>query len=135
MHHKKIRTSGKMWIKRIDHKKLRQAEEQALRGDHVRTVRRHDWGKSEQAPIPDDAPIPQRKKQGKKRKPKDRCPVHPSGKHGYLKDIEIITVEHQPWYWNGYYHGGYIHKYEHRFKLCVYCGKEKTLRRRHLRNA
>lgn len=67
MHHKRSRATTRKELKRIDHKKSRSAEDQALRGDHHRTVRADKWSlRLDQPPLLDGSRQPPAKKNRKK---------------------------------------------------------------------
>lgn len=98
-------------FKRIERKQERQAEAQALRGDHQNQPYGGD-------PIPlDMAPAPKRGKKSPKQV--DYCPAREGQRrHEYLEEERSCT-----YFWR------VPVKHTRIIKMCVHCGKEKSKRR------
>lgn len=129
-HYKRGRSTTRKELSRIEHKSVRQAERQALDGGNIRTVRGFGWGyKLPQPPI-SDGPVRNKSKKAK-RKPKEVCPKRPDGKrqHQYLTDTEIL-IESYDWYWLSKPHRVQVTR---KYKLCVWCGKEKVIKSKYRR--
>jgi hypothetical protein len=74
----------------------------------------------------EDGPCTGKLKKKRKHPPKPGCPSNPNGSHHqYLKDTEIV-IEDYGWPISRH------HKYERKYKLCVWCGKEVRLKSRYL---
>lgn len=120
--------------KRLDAKRQRAVTRQALNGGRPRPVRTDKWGlRPDQPPITDQPSNGKVRK--KKREPKPGCPGR--RRHACLKDTVIERGSYPRVTWNrergrfDYDHDNPITwAYERTFKLCVYCGKERTIRRR-----
>jgi len=113
--------------RRIDHKRIRRAERQALDGERPRLIRSWSgWGPKLEQPLT-DIQMPHRKKRQHKRKPKDRCPVN--GRHQFLKDTEISKEVGLRWSYKEHDWRVYTYTVEREFKLCVHCGKDVTIKR------
>jgi hypothetical protein len=102
--------------KRLDSKKVRSAEDAALRGDHVRTVHTGGWssGREDRQPPLPDAPVLRGKK--KKKKEIGYCPArkHEGEKkrHYYIEKME----EYLPYSWEAN-----PPKSTRKIKVCMYC--------------
>lgn len=122
MHHRRNRKPRRE-AQRLDHHKARQAERHALNGGRPATVRgEHYSTRMPQPPIPDR---PSNGKRSKKSKKIAYCPGRKGNKrHEYLTDTEVD--EYPRWYWMGWRQDGYTSI--RTFKLCVHCGKERTVR-------
>jgi len=129
--------------RRLDHKRRRQGERQAIRGDHPRVAKSDRWNhRADQAPV-FDTPSNGKKRGKKKRKAKERCAVN--GTHEWYRE-EI--VEHGEWhrgkpgYWNcpdcGWGTYSYYYCDEHRVVIpyisrtkvatCIHCWDVKKSR-------
>jgi hypothetical protein len=126
MHHKRHRATSRKEGKRIDNKRARAAEEQAIKGGHVRLVRNSSWWVlMDQPPIIDEGERRPKQKGKKKRAPKEHCPSNPKNKrHEYMRDerevVDIRYVSYHPdtgWVTEPY-------TFTERYKLCVWCNKE-----------
>src|SRR4051812_28522521 len=121
-HHRKVRTSSKKENKRIDHKKVRQSEIRAMRGDKPGLVRSDKYSlRLGQAP----AEGPSNGKPSKKKQPKKVCPVT-GGRHHYLVDTEEYDVTYHGFLW--FYDDTRTYSTTRIYKLCGWCGEERTLK-------
>lgn len=147
MHHKHKRTVRKE-LKRYDHKSARAKEKTALDGGHPGQARGMSWSNSiPQPPIVDEVGL-YKKMRGKKRPPKERCPVngthewyretvtrtevHISGRQGYwdCESCRVLRAEAsgEGWYWRTYCPA---HKIETPYEVqtnlatCIHCWVEK----------
>lgn len=79
--------------RRLDHKRRRQCEAQAIRGDHPRVAKSDRWNhRADQAPVL-DTPSNGKKRGKSKGKAKQKCPVN--GTHEWYREV---IVEHGEWY-------------------------------------
>lgn len=98
-HHKRGRSTMIKEGKRLDHKKARQAEAQALRGDHHRTVRFDRWAhRADQPPLLEGSRQPPAKKNRKK-----WCKGRVGVRHQIVyKTLRTITWGEKTWNYGGY---------------------------------
>jgi hypothetical protein len=99
MHYKRSRTTTRKELKRIDHKKSRSAEDQALRGDHHRTVRSDKWSlRPDQPPLLETHRPPASKKNRKK-----WCKGRPGRKHVIVyKTLRTVNYGERTYSYGGY---------------------------------
>jgi hypothetical protein len=123
-HFKRRRLTSKKEDKRLDSKKVRASESQALHGGHFRQPHVDPWGR--RAPIPpmlDETSTRYPKSKGKRKKLADNtCPSNPRGtRHHYLIEKRVEVREYtSPW-------SDRTSRYrvEYLYHLCGWCGKEK----------
>lgn len=111
--------------KRQDSKKVRAAEDAALRGDHIRTVRTGGWaGRDDRQPPLLDVALPASKR--KKGKETAYCPMRKreGKKRHYYIEKEAEGAYH---YW--WKDPPTELRYTYKYKVCMYCRQRKSLRR------
>lgn len=103
--------------KRLDSKKVRAAEDAALRGDHLRTVRPGEWaGRDDRQPPLLDVPIPSSKR--KKTKETAYCPAR---KHEGKKRHYYIEKEAEESYRFEWKDPPTEVRYTYTYRVCMYC--------------
>lgn len=126
MNHRRKRTTRREG-NRIDHKRLRAAERNVIDGGKTKALRGDNWNHRFAQP-----PVGREVIQKDKSKPKaiKYCPGQEGNKrHHYLDDEEEVKIWIRfPWFIDA--PSGY-RVITRRYKLCVYCGDEKTVGRRY----
>jgi hypothetical protein len=126
------RRTSRRQTKRIEQKRERAADRQALSGGHSRVVHRYSWSSRphQSETLDEDArPAKKPKEQKVSRRP-EKCPKHPQQRtHQWLKDWEwqpiqgyVWNEEREDWIYKE------VGRRKRHFKLCGWCGQEKTMR-------